>query len=168
MAHRFWTQRSLGVLRISGWEVVTIGKRLDYDNLTQFEDIGVVVAFVGGIAATEDEHFVFVNLAGGVECASERYISSALFEGPLNCLVVHDSQSVEVVFGQEIFGIVEFFGLLQSSEQIVRLADSDNCMSRAWGRHGTCLFDLLPGYGSGLNRSRGYHSNGKIKINDKQ
>jgi hypothetical protein len=64
-----------------------------------------------------------------VECASEGYISGALLEGPLNGLVVDDPEGVEVVLGEEILGIVEFLGLLQSSEQVVRLADGDNCVS---------------------------------------
>lgn len=86
-----------------------------------------------------------------MEGAPQRDVPRALLQRPLDSLVVDDPEGVEVVLGEKVLGIVEFFRLLQSAEQVVRLADRHDGMSRARRRHVACLFDLLPGDGSRLN-----------------
>ena len=67
-----------------------------------------------------------------------------MLEGPLAVLVVDDAEGVELIFGEEIFGIVVFFGHLQSAEEVVRLADGDNGVSGPRARLATFLLDLMP------------------------
>ena len=83
-----------------------------------------------------------------MESTAEGHVAGALLQSPLNGLVVNDSKSVELVFGQEIFGVVELFRSFEPAEQVVHFADGDNGVARARRGHVTCLFDLLPGYGS--------------------
>ena len=63
---------------------------------------------------------------------------------PLTGLVVDDPESIELVLRKKIFGVVVFFWLLESAEEVVSFADSDDRMSRSRCRFTTFLLDLVP------------------------
>ena len=68
---------------------------------------------------------------------------------PLTCRIIDDPESVEFVFGEKILGIVVLFGLLKTAEEVVRLADGDDRVSRSRARLTTLLLDLMPSYRQG-------------------
>lgn len=47
-----------------------------------------------------------------MEGTAEGYVSGAGLQRPLHCRVIYDSEGVEFVLGEEIFGIVELLWLL--------------------------------------------------------
>lgn len=120
----------------------------------QFEIVGIIVAFIGSVASSKDEHLILLHLASRVEGTAQRHVTRTLFQCPFHSLVVDDPKSIEVVLGKEILGIVEFFGLLQPTEQVVRLADSHDGVAGSRRRHVTRLLDLLPGDGSRHSNKR--------------
>lgn len=86
-----------------------------------------------------------------MEGPAERDVSGALLECPLDGLIVDDPKRIEVVLGEEILRVVELLRLFESTEQVVRLADGDNGVTRTRRGDAACLLDLLPGYGGRLN-----------------
>jgi hypothetical protein len=141
----------------------TIGKRLSEKKSTQFKIVGIVVAFIRGIAASKDEHLVLLDFASRMKSASEGDISRTLLESPFHSLVVDNAESIEVAFGEKILGIVELFRLLKSAEQVMSLADGNHGVARAGRRDVACLLDLLPGDRGRLNRPRITIQTGEIK-----
>ena len=92
----------------------------------ELEVEAVVVAFVGGVAAPEDEHPVLADLACGVEGSTVGDVPRADLVGPLAGGVVDDPEGVELVLGEEILGVVVLFGHLESAEQVVHFANRDD------------------------------------------
>ena len=92
----------------------------------EFEVEAVVVALVGGVAATEDEHPVLADLACGMEGSTVGEVPGADLVGPLAGRIVNDPKGVELVLGEEILGVVVLFGHLKSAEQVVHLANRND------------------------------------------
>ena len=84
---------------VFGWALGFLVWRLEPLEVREFEVETVVVSFVGGVAPSEDEHLVFLHLAGRVECSSSWQLPGTGFVCPLYGLIVDDSECVEFVFG---------------------------------------------------------------------
>lgn len=111
---------------------------------TQLEEEGVIVAEVGGIAASEDKDFVLSDLAGGVIRAGHGRVSSALLESPLHRCVVDDPDRIQVILGEQLRGIRQRLGLFKTSEHVMEFSNGHDGVTRNRRRCLPSLFDLLP------------------------
>lgn len=131
--------------------------------ITELQEEGVIVAQIGGVAAPENEHPVFTNLASRVIGPRHGDISCTLPDAPLDRAGGRagrrDPDGVELVLGQHLRGIGQTFRFLQTTEQVVYLVERDDGVAGDGRRRRARLFDLLPRDGSRLNYSHAYHSN---------